>query len=381
MEGIRRLLRWFCLAAAGVAVSPAARATDGVREINQAAALAGGITPGDTAGFPVTLSVAGAYRLTGNLVPPAATGATSAITITANDVSIDLAGFRVVGPVTGCPAACTPAGTGNGISAVSRSNVSVRNGTIRGFGGNGIALGSEARIDRVQVAENGDDGIEAGSGAVISSCISRANGDDGIYLGTSSSGVLRGNVVHDNAGDGIDTGYGSTLAGNVVYENAGNGITTQSGSTVSDNVVSANGTPLVDGDGIEVGADSHVLSNAVRANEAYGVQGGSGGTLAFGLSGNVISGNFAAVGASAPCYQLAGEIVVTGPNSCSGDSQCPPASCLPAPPAACPNIDDLLCPPLDALCRALANAAAAEAIQRSVTGGYCLSNGQVVPCP
>ena len=36
-----------------------AYAVDGVIEINQARALAGGVTPGDTAGFPVTISVSG----------------------------------------------------------------------------------------------------------------------------------------------------------------------------------------------------------------------------------------------------------------------------------------------------------------------------------
>lgn len=378
MRSAARALAFASLAAGICAASPAL-AAGGVREINQAAALAGGVTPGDTPGFPVTLSVAGAYALTGALTPPAATGATSAISITANDVSIDLNGFRIEGPVTGCPAACAPAGAGNGVSGVGRSNVTVRNGTVRGFGGNGVALGNEARVDRVHVADNGDDGIEVGSGSLVSSCIARSNGDAGLYAGVTSSVVMRGNVVHDNGGDGIEAGYGSTLAGNVVYENAGNGITTQSGSTVSDNVVSANGTVLVDGDGIQVGADSHVLRNAVRANEAYGVQGGASSDQAFGLSGNVIAGNFALVGASAPCYQVAGEIVVTGSNSCAGDIQCPPASCLPAPPPVCPDIDDVLCAPQDVICRALANAAAGQAFQ-NITVGFCVVDGQAVPC-
>ena len=49
-----------------------AAASDGAREINQTAALAGAVTPGDTAGFPVTISQAGSYLLTGNLVVPSA---------------------------------------------------------------------------------------------------------------------------------------------------------------------------------------------------------------------------------------------------------------------------------------------------------------------
>jgi hypothetical protein len=45
----------------------AALGVDGVIEINQAAVRAGGITPGDTPGFPAWLNLEGSYRLTGNL--------------------------------------------------------------------------------------------------------------------------------------------------------------------------------------------------------------------------------------------------------------------------------------------------------------------------
>ena len=50
-----------------------ALAADGVDEINQTSALAGGITPGDAAGFPITLTEPGSYVLTSNLSVPAGT--------------------------------------------------------------------------------------------------------------------------------------------------------------------------------------------------------------------------------------------------------------------------------------------------------------------
>jgi hypothetical protein len=65
-------------------------AVDGVVLINRSSALAGNVTPGDTPGFPVTISVSGRYRLSGNLTVPANT---DAIDITANNVTIDLNGF------------------------------------------------------------------------------------------------------------------------------------------------------------------------------------------------------------------------------------------------------------------------------------------------
>jgi len=59
--------RWIGL---GLAVSVCAQpvwAVDGVTEVNQTRAVAGGVTSDDTPGFPVTLNHPGSYRLTGNL--------------------------------------------------------------------------------------------------------------------------------------------------------------------------------------------------------------------------------------------------------------------------------------------------------------------------
>ena len=50
--------------------------------------MAGNVTPGDTPGFPVTISKAGSYRLSGNLTVP--NKDTTAILIVADDVTLDL---------------------------------------------------------------------------------------------------------------------------------------------------------------------------------------------------------------------------------------------------------------------------------------------------
>jgi hypothetical protein len=71
-------------------------AVDGVVLINQAAATAGRVTAGDSAGFPVTLSQPGSYRLSGDLVVP--DSLTTAITITADNVMPDMNGFSILGP-------------------------------------------------------------------------------------------------------------------------------------------------------------------------------------------------------------------------------------------------------------------------------------------
>ena len=96
-----------------------AGAGDGRSEINQAAALFGGITTSDLPGFPVTLDRSGSYVLTGSLSVPDA--ATDAIEIVASEVTLDLAGFSVSGPVSctgdGGGLICTPSGAGVGVDA------------------------------------------------------------------------------------------------------------------------------------------------------------------------------------------------------------------------------------------------------------------------
>ena len=97
-----------------VVFSTPAGAVDGVIEINQASALAGNVAIGDsTPGFPVTLTAPGSYRLTSNLA--VANAATNVIEITGNDVTLDLNGFTIQGPVVcgGTPLLCNNPGGGS----------------------------------------------------------------------------------------------------------------------------------------------------------------------------------------------------------------------------------------------------------------------------
>jgi hypothetical protein len=63
---VQRSLRVSFVLLLGLA-STALVASDGRIEINQAKALAGGVTPGDTPGFPVSITVGGSYVLTSDL--------------------------------------------------------------------------------------------------------------------------------------------------------------------------------------------------------------------------------------------------------------------------------------------------------------------------
>jgi hypothetical protein len=61
----------FALAVYAIFAASPTLAVDGEILINQAKVNAGGITPGDAAGFPATLGRPGRYKLSSNLVAPA----------------------------------------------------------------------------------------------------------------------------------------------------------------------------------------------------------------------------------------------------------------------------------------------------------------------
>src|SRR5271166_431225 len=102
-------LRWLALAALFAGLCGSLYAVDGVVLIDQNRALAGSVTPGDTPGFPVTITLPGAYRLSGNLTVPDAN--TNGILVMADNVFIDLNGFSIVGP-TVCPFGAVTTGGG-----------------------------------------------------------------------------------------------------------------------------------------------------------------------------------------------------------------------------------------------------------------------------
>ena len=64
-----------------IALTGSVAASPGAVEINQARALAGGVTPSDLPGFPVTIDGPGSFVLTGDLDLSAESPATHAIDI------------------------------------------------------------------------------------------------------------------------------------------------------------------------------------------------------------------------------------------------------------------------------------------------------------
>jgi hypothetical protein len=209
------------LAASSVALAafPAA-AVDGEILINEAKVNAGGITPGDTAGFPVTISRPGRYKLSGNLAVPAGI---SGIEVTANDVTIDLNGFTV--------RSTTPPGASNGgvVTPDDVAGLRVMNGTITGFGrrggisnpGSGAVPPVPGHIENMRITSNAIGGgtcVQMVSGSHI-----RSSTIANCFTGITCFGCLvEHSIITGNASYGVIGG--GSVSGNVVVGNGSVGL-------------------------------------------------------------------------------------------------------------------------------------------------------------
>lgn len=144
--------RLAAILALACAAWPAA-AVDGVVLIDQNRALAGAVTPGDTAGYPIGINLPGSYRLSGNLTVPLGV---NAIEINADGVTLDLNGFAITGP------GLFPNG-GFAAVASTRQRIAVQNGSVSGFV-QGMVFNGDARFIRLERL-------------LIDGTVRRANGD------------------------------------------------------------------------------------------------------------------------------------------------------------------------------------------------------------
>lgn len=202
---------FFAFAAAGAALLAArpALAVDGVIEINQARALAGGITVNDFAGYPIRINAPGSYRLTGNLTTD---GNNSGIEIWSDDVTLDLNGFTLT---------CAGGLNVDGIAIPGFRNVEIRNGTVRGCTRNGIFTNINTHFIRVI-------GVTAIGNAVT-----------GIDL-QGQGNIIDGCTALNNPGGGMRAFEGSLVTDSIARGNAGPGLTLVGGSGYRSCVFTAN---------------------------------------------------------------------------------------------------------------------------------------------
>lgn len=229
-------------------------AVDGVIEINQARALAGGVTATDTPGFPVTIDQRGSYRLTSNLEVAGSEG----ILIVDSYVTLDLNGFVVRGNSQGGSSA-------NGIRS-THVNAKIVNGRVQLFAGQGLDLEDQAWVENLAVSDNGTTGIRVFDDSVVRNCQVMTNGGRGVWAGENAN--IIGNTVHNSGSVGIRVD-GGVVTHNTVTSSGNLGVQAELPTLVTANTVvdsTSAGLGLCNG----CGYSNNVLANTT--NVSGGVQ-------------------------------------------------------------------------------------------------------------
>jgi len=212
MERMRRIT--VCLFFSGLLMGLAAPAfaVDGVNLISPP-------SPFSCAAFPIKITTRGSYRLAGNLSLFSCDK--DAISISVDDVTLDLNGFSITGN----------GGTSDlssGVNGNSHNRIIVQNGSVVKMSDDGVNLGggTGSIVRGVTASYNYEAGIEVGDGCTIS-----------------------GNTTFYDW-DGIEAGGGCVITGNTVNGNGESGIGIEServpGGTVSNNTANGNGSDAQD---------------------------------------------------------------------------------------------------------------------------------------
>ena len=190
------------------------------------------ITQTSTTVFPIKISTSGSDRLASDLKVTSTTA--DAIEITANNVTLDLNGFSIIGP-----------GSGSGIginSPAAHLNVSVSNGTVTGMGLGGIFLGDNAHVAGVTAVSNFGTGIQVGNRSEVTDSAGNANSSEGIHCGADC--VIYDNTANGNTIRGICTSTGGSIIRNSAAGN-GVGLDLDTNSGYGKNVMENNGSGCV----------------------------------------------------------------------------------------------------------------------------------------
>ncbi len=217
-------------------------AADGRFEISQAS-------------IPLVITNGGSYILTENVT---GVSGTNGITILADDVSIDLNGFNLIGV----------AGSRDGVSVPTNSylkNIEVFNGAVRSWGDDGVDLftTSNSVLSDLGVFSNANTGAKAGFNSVVQRCrVFRNGGIPGPQPATT-------NLL----GQGIDVENGSIIRQCIVWQNNSHGISAHSGSVLQDTILWGNGH-----DGFH-GSHATTVQGSIAGRNSEGIEIDSGGQI------------------------------------------------------------------------------------------------------
>lgn len=214
-------------------------------------------TPGD-AQSTFIIDQPGSYYLTGNLENEP--GVAHAITIAADDVTVDLKGFGVYG-VPGSDAGIRNQG--------ARTGIVIRGGHVSGWGGDGIDLNHQdvpclgSRVEDVFLIDNDGHGVDGGTSCSVESSMAMLNGGIGFRL--LAGGHALDCRAQFNNSDGINVIHQATIIRCVAEGNDSRGIVTGASSIVQSCVSEENGSV-----GMYLSAHNAVTDCTARSNDGTG---------------------------------------------------------------------------------------------------------------
>jgi Right handed beta helix region len=210
--------------------------------------------------LPFSINGSGSYYLTTNLVTTS-----GSISIFAENVTLDLNGFTIDGS-SNAPFA---------IVGYSCNNLTVRNGTFRGFATGGTAVDGRTaacRFENVQLAVNNGVGLWCGAGSTFLNCTFSSNSPAQTIYAPGGGCVMENCIFVGNATP-MQLGAGSVVSSCTLSNNSGTA-SLGAGCKISGcTMVGNNNTGLVTGDGCVV------LDCVARGNSFYGLAMGNGCTI------------------------------------------------------------------------------------------------------
>ncbi len=213
--------------------------------------------------LPYVISAPGVYYLCGNLAGSASGG----ITISADNVVLDLRGFTLTGDTLSA-----------GIMVGAYRNIEIRNGTVASFDvGVNLQSATFSRVLNLSVVNNANDGVQLGDDCLAQNVRVSGSAYNGINAGRRAR--LTGCVAKENGTGGLSTGYEALVTGCQVERNQGIGIGVMNDSLVQNCTALNNG---MDGSSANIAAASNcrILGNQVKYGPVGLVLSGSGGVAA-----------------------------------------------------------------------------------------------------
>ena len=246
--------------------------------------------------LPFTVTQPGSYYVTANLTGVATQ---NGITINASNVTLDLRGFTL----TGVPTAL------DGILVNGSSNVSIYNGTVRNWPGDGIdaATSQGGRFDDLTAHSNTTDGIRPAQRSVLNRCVAYLNGGDGVDA--APIGTVISDCHSSQNAFGFRLGHGTTLRDCSAAINATMGITSSGANAVSIARCSVEDS----GGGMLIGSNSLVEDCVVRSSAVEGIR--------LDGAGNTVRGCTVAESGAQGINAAGASSTITG-NSISGGNGC-----------------------------------------------------------